>query len=117
MPNGVYDLRINQGATFRRILTLFADEEQTELIDLTGYSARLQARTFSGGAVIDLDSGPGGGLTIGDELGTIELLLTDEQTEALNFAEANYDLEIESAGGEVTRLLQGRAVLRAEVSA
>lgn len=117
---GQYDLRIQQGATFRRVFTWYtnyvsADHEDNETADLEDFTARLQARVRPGDApVIDLIDGSG--ITLDEEAGTITVLLTDEQTEALDFLEARYDLELESAGGEVTRLLEGRVVLSPEVT-
>lgn len=68
-------------------------------VDLTGSSARLQARTDTGVLVLDLSTTTGG-ITLNG--GTLTVLLTPEQTQALSFSSASYWLEITDALGTET---------------
>ena len=98
-----YDLYIEQGATFTLQL-VWKDDEGTP-IDITGYSARMQIRrNYGSEPVISLADGEG--LVLGNTAGTIEITITDEQTEAITITSGRYDLELEF-GGVVTRLIEG----------
>lgn len=117
----VYELVVPQGATLRRTFRL--RDNAGELIDLTGYSARLQVRERIGDpyTVLDVDSeapspAPDGTLTMGGTEGTIALEVPAEVTAALDYDGGVYDLELVSADGVVTRLLQGPAPLDREVT-
>jgi hypothetical protein len=57
-----------------------------------------------------------GGIVLGDATGPVEIKLTDEQTAAITWASAVYDLEIEFTNGEVRRLLQGAISVSPEVT-
>lgn len=113
MAAGLYNFTIEQGATFRRTITWHD-------VDLTGFTARLHARRQIPDTDTVLDLASGNELTITpdnpDPDSTIEIELTDEETAALDFDTAHYDLELESAGGEVTRLLYGVITLSREVT-
>lgn len=116
MTAGQYDLRIEQGATFDRLLTWTQDGVP---VPLAGLSARLQVRKTVGAAdppLLALTS-PDGGITLTDP-GEIRLSLTAEETAALAFASAVYDLEIVSptTPETVVRLLQGKVLVSPEVT-
>jgi hypothetical protein len=55
------------------------------------------------------------GIEIDDEAGTITVQMTDAQTSALT-SSGVYDLEIEDAGGNVSRVVQGTFTLSLEVT-
>lgn len=85
---------------------------------LVGYSARMQIRDRSGGAVLlSLTSGAGDGIALDDNLKLIEVTITAAQTEAMNWTSGVYDLELVSSGGVVTKLLKGTVTPEAEVTA
>jgi hypothetical protein len=111
---GTYDFTIYQGATFSRVLT-WKDANDT-LINVTGYTARLQIRTSPDAPTpfITLTT-ENGGITLGGALGTISLLITAPQTAAIVEAAGVYDLEMVS-GSVVTRLLQGNVDISREVT-
>lgn len=114
MVAGRYDFAIEAGATFRRTLVWKIDATP---VDVTGWEARLQVRRTPTSAVLLLDIDTEPEVTVGDTDGTIEILLTDEDTQELDWhGLAYYDLELESPGGEVTRLLEGRVALVGEVT-
>jgi hypothetical protein len=58
----------------------------------------------------------GSGLTLGGAAGTIAILITDAQTEALTDISMVYDLELISGSGIVTRLIEGSASLSTETT-
>jgi hypothetical protein len=118
MPAAKLNLTIEQGATWRYALDLKGGTKATDpALDLTGYTAQMQLRDDidSGAAIIALSTA-NARITIQPLLGRLELLLSAPDTAALTFERAVYDLEITSAGGEVTRVLQGSVTLSKEVT-
>ena len=111
---GNYDFTIYQGATFSRVLTW--KDASNALVNITGYTARLQIRTSPDAPTpfITLTT-ENGGITLGGALGTISVLITAAQTAAIIEAAGVYDLEMVS-GSIVTRLLQGNVDMNREVS-
>lgn len=111
---GICNLVIYQGTTFNPVLT-WKNEDNT-LVNLTSYTARMQGRsTVNSPVTLFSLTTENGGITLGGAAGTISLLMTAAQTTAL-IANGVYDLELISAGGIVTRLLQGTITLSAEVT-
>lgn len=112
MTAGHYDLYIEKGSTLRRTFTLLEDDDAD--IDLTGYTARLMVRnrTSDEEALIDWTDH----LTVQGPEGVVELLLTDDETEAIEFTRGVYDLEIESPAGETTRVLEGAVSVLEDVT-
>ncbi len=111
----LFDITINQGATFE--LTITYKDSAGTAINLTGYTARMQVReTYSSSStVVSLTNGSG--ITLGGAAGTIAILISAATTEALTAPFSGvYDLEIVSGGGVVTRLLQGAATVSPEVT-
>ena len=116
MPAGKHDIIIEQGATFRRVITWKAANGSP--INLTGYSAKMQVRERVRDTDVVLEcSTANGRITLGGVLGTITIVAQDEVTDLLaEMPKAVYDLELTSAGGEVTRLLRGSAEIIAGVT-
>ncbi len=112
---GSYDFTIEQGATFNLLMTWKIDNIA---VNLTNYTARLQARidVDETDTVLSLTTTAGGGITLGGAAGTITLDQTATQTALLPKGEYVYDLELQSSGGIVTRLLQGELNISAEVT-
>lgn len=110
-----FDIEINQGATFE--LTVTWKDSAGTAINLTGYSARMQVReTYSSSSTI-VSLTNGSGITLGGAAGTIAILISATTTAALTAPFSGvYDLELVSAGGVVTRLLQGAATVTPEVT-
>ncbi len=111
----LFDITINQGATFE--LTITYKDSAGTAINLTGYTARMQVReTYSSSStVVSLTNGSG--ITLGGAAGTIAILISATTTAALTAPFSGvYDLEIVTAGGVVTRLLQGAATVSPEVT-
>jgi hypothetical protein len=84
-------------------------------VNLTGYSARLQVRETPDSSVKLLDLTGSPQLVLGGAAGTVTLLLDAATTEALTLPGA-YDLELQSSGGDVTRLLEGFVSVKRDVT-
>jgi hypothetical protein len=112
------DILIEQGATFKWYITVL-DPESTASpqapLDLTTYSVRGMGRTAYTAAAASFTFA----CTIQDQVtntGEVLLYLTDETTAALAKGNYVYDVELESVGGEVARLYQGRATVSPEAT-
>lgn len=110
------NLSIDAGATFSIVVT-WKDPNGTP-IDLTGYSARMKLKdTYGGNTLVSLTDSDG--ITLGGSAGTVTVTISDSQTAAIggtDHTKGVYDLEVESAGGVTTRLLEGRWVCSPEVT-
>jgi hypothetical protein len=115
MPAANHDILIEQGATFRLELAWKIDGAA---VDLTGYGARMQVRgdAASESAMLSLTSSGGGGIVLGGAGGTISVTASAAQTAALVGRSGVYDLELESPGAEVTRLVQGHVEISPQVT-
>lgn len=118
MVAGAYDIVADQGATFNQTLTY--RDSAGALVDLTGYTARMQVRYGydDPNAVIDLTTA-NGGITLGGAAGTIALLITAAVMSAIGVPGESrifrYDLELVS-GSVVTRLLAGKFTVTREIT-
>lgn len=117
-PAGLHNFLCNQGATFRRTLTW--TDSAKKAIDLTSYTARMQVRSSveSSTTIIELTTA-NSRITLGtttETKGQVTLLLSATTTAGLTPGQYVYDLELVSAGGEVTRLVEGNFVVKAEVT-
>jgi len=108
------DLCIPQGATFSRVVKWKADGT---LVNLTGYTARMQIRQTAASATTTLAlTTENGRIALGGSAGTITLSISATDTAAIAAGRYVYDLELVSAGGIVTRLLQGVVTVSANVT-
>ena len=113
MPAGQYNFECEQGQTFRRVITLTQREDPEDLdspmvpVNLTGYQAAMQVRKdyLDSTVLVELTTS-NSRITLGGTAGTIALLLTASETQALTRSGV-YDLEIISSGGDQTRVIQG----------
>jgi hypothetical protein len=113
MAAGELNLTVEQGTTFSQTLTWKIDGTA---VNLTGYTARMQARDDVTSSATILSLTQSAGLTLGGVAGTIIIALTATQTAALVAGNYVYDLELASSGGVVTRLVQGTLAVSAEVT-
>lgn len=106
------NLFIDLGSSFQSTLTLRNDDGSP--MDLTGYVVRGQLRrSIIAEAKIDLtvaiDNDP--------TTGIITISLEDEVTAAMKpYGYYLFDIEIESSGGEVTRVLKGKVITDPEIT-
>ena len=115
-----YDFTIDQGTSVGKTISVFLDGS---IFDLTNYNARLFAREkVYEDPVLELYSDEllGSGLSIPTPAnGQVLLSLTSEETAALDFSQAGYNLEIYTVDGEgadviVYRVLEGFITLSKE---
>lgn len=113
MTPGKYNMICAQGATFSKRLTWTISDVP---VDLTGYTARMQARVNYGSSCspIFTITTENGGITLDDE-GNIDLLIDADETEAFVAKEYLYDLELDS-GSEVYRIVEGKFIVTPEVT-
>ena len=108
------NLKIEQGATFRKPLIWKADGIA---VDLTGWTARMQIRpTIESDVIIAELTTENDGIAIDGPAGKISLYIGAAQTAAMNFETAVYDLELVDSQGDVFRLLYGSVSLSPEVT-
>ena len=108
-----YNIKAYQGATYSLNMTWAIGGTA---VNLTGYSARMQVRESydSGTAVVSITSGTG--ITLGGTAGSIILELTPTTTAGVPSGQYVYDLELQTSGGYVTRLLEGNFTVDPEVT-
>lgn len=116
MTAGFYDWTFEQGSTVT--LTLIYKDSEGVVVNLTGYTARLQIRPFKRSDVLLLEATIANGrLVITPAEGKIVVTCPPLVSTALgNYPSAVYDLEIESSAGVVTRLLEGNVIHSQEVT-
>lgn len=123
------DLTVNQGETWSFTHTHLSGGSP---VNLTGYSARAMVKAaYADGFLAFFSTGPdanGGTIALGGPAGTITLAMTAAQSAAFGSGLAclplgddptlifRYDLEIVAPGGAVTKVLEGRFLLRREVT-
>ena len=125
MLAGIYNITIEQGTTFYRLIDVMEptilDPDVYEAFNLTGYTARMQIRRTveSTTPMLSLTSPTvnGNGITVMDGANNaISINITDTMTSSLT-SSGVYDLEIiKTSTGAVSRLLQGTVTLSLEVT-
>jgi hypothetical protein len=109
-----YDLTIQQGATYRRTFRWLADGDP---VSLTGFVARMQIRrSVRAPEVLVSATTENGRLTLNAPAGEVSLELPASVTAAITARTGVYDLELEDAGGVVTRLVEGAVEFVPEVT-
>lgn len=110
-----YNITIDQGADF--FLNVTYDNPDGTPVNITGYTAEMQVRTNPNSPTAVLTLTNGSGITITGSSGLVAIHATATQTRAIDEGPYVYDLEITApTGGVVTRLIQGQALVSAEVT-
>lgn len=113
MIPGKYNMVCPQGSTFNQVLTYSINGS---LVNLTGYTARMQVKERYSSTAKQLDlTTSNGGIVLGGALGTITINATATQTAAIIAKEYVYDLELVS-GPTVTRIIEGKFIVTPEVT-
>jgi hypothetical protein len=112
---GVYNINMDQGATFERSLTV--RNSDGTLVDLSGYQARMHIRLeMEDDNYLALLTTENGRIVLGGSEGTIYLTLPPEVTSTLR-RDCVYDVElIETESSKVYRLLKGLVRVSDEVT-
>ena len=115
MSAGIYNVTLEQGATFTRTITY--NTSAGSPVDLTGYTAEMDLRpSYSSSTTVLSLSTANGRIALGGVAGTITLTVTAADMAALEApADGVYDLELYS-GGTTTRLLQGTWTISPEAT-
>lgn len=109
------NLVIEQGADFSHIVGLIHDDGS--VLDLTGYSARMQIRsTVATITTLYELTVANGRIELNALAGQLRLNIPNTVTAAMTWRSGVYDLEIVSGAGVVTRVMQGNATLSLEVT-
>lgn len=113
MISGIYNITIEQGATFSRTLVIRNPDDT--LFNLTGYTARMHIRreASSTSTMIELTT-TNGRISLGGANGQVTLSLSATETATID-RHGVYDLELVS-GATVHRLIRGAVNLIPEVT-
>ncbi len=84
-------------------------------IDLTGYTAKMQARKNIGNTNVLMTATEVDGLILGGTAGTVDIQLSPAQTNISN-QDNVYDLEVTSPAAVVTTLIQGLFVVIQDIT-
>lgn len=115
MSAGRYNINAEQGATFQQQL-VYRDSSNA-LVNLTGFTARMQVRATIDDTAVTLSlTTENGRIALGGALGTVTLTVSATDMAAVVAGQYVYDLELVSSGGIVTRLMQGAFIVDAEVT-
>ena len=115
MAAGIYNITIEQGSTF--VLTIIYKDSAGAVVNITGYSARMQARVRKASETpfLDIDSA-GGEIVITGASGQLVITVSATVTAAITATYGVYDIEIEDGSGVVTRILEGEVAVSSEVT-
>lgn len=115
MSAGTYNFAAEQGATLERTITY--TDSANAIVNLTGYIGRMQIRSAveSSSIILELTTA-NSRIVMGGALGTISIYVDAATMSSIPAGNYVYDLEIVSSGGKVTRLIEGRFVVKAEVT-
>jgi hypothetical protein len=110
-----FDLKIEQGATFRRVFTW--RDSNGALVNLTGYTARMQIRRRKSSTDVEHSATTSnGGIALGGALGTVTVTIPANVTEDFAFNSGVYDLELVASDNVVTRFVEGAVEVSKEVT-
>ena len=110
-----YSFSINQGSDVS--LPIILKDCSGNVLDLTGYSVAMQIRKFKSSAdAIDTLETSDGRIALEAEAGKFTLSFPHQITETYPVGKLVYDIEIESGGGEITRVLEGTISVSGEVT-
>jgi hypothetical protein len=115
-----YDFTVNQGEDHTIKLVRY-NADETEIVDVTGWTARMQARASFAAAttILDLDVA-GGEIAVDGPAGTFTITIPASMTTALGPLAAPvtgvYDVELVDDDGKVERAMQGRIEIIPEVT-
>lgn len=113
MSAGIYKMLCEQGATFNLVLT-WRNPDGTP-IDLTNYSAEMRVAKSKGGTLVLNPSTANGQIVLGNELGTVMIDVDADTTSELIAGQYVYELDLDSNGGQVTRLVEGPFLIDGKV--
>lgn len=115
MAAAQYDIYVEQGATYQ--LNITWKQPNNTPVNITGFSARMQFRkSKTSSTVLFSGTNTNGIITLGGAAGTVSITIPATTTDDFSFGCGVYDLELESSGGVVTRLIEGSVEVSKEVT-
>lgn len=107
MSAGVYDIVVEQGAVFNRVLTW--RDATNALVNLTGYTARMSVRqSYDSTTNIFEMTTANGRITLGGAAGTITMYISASDTDDIPYKRFVYDLKlIPTVATNAVRVIQG----------
>jgi hypothetical protein len=121
LRGNVYNLITDQGSTVHQVFTI--KNSARRALDLSGYTARMQVRTWDTTArdpsvvVLAEYTTENGYMTVNGAAGTVTLLIPPSDMADYEPGNYVYDVEVESEGaGDTTRIIQGKFIVRSEVT-
>ena len=114
MTAAKYDITIEKGTTF--IQEFVYKDSNSQIIDLTGYTARMQVRQSEPSSTTIFNLTDVDGITIAPLEGKLSVRIEAADTASISAITAVYDLEIEATDGTVTRLVEGKVAIKQEVT-
>ena len=120
LRGNVHDLITDQGSTVHQVFGI--KNSARKVIALTGYTARMQVREWNlenrdpASTVVAEYTTENGYLTINESAGSVTLLIPPADMAAYEPKSYVYDIEVESPESETTRIIQGKFIVRAEVT-
>ena len=110
-----YDFVLNQGADLT--VPILLTDASSKAVDLSGYSVQMQLRTsVSAAQAVDTLTTQNGRIRLEATSGKLSLFFPNSITEKFPAQTLVYDIEITSAGGQITRIVEGRIKVSAEVT-
>jgi hypothetical protein len=106
-------LKIEQGATFRQVVTI------ANAWTVTAAALQVRAPKTSSGLLLDIDESAGITITNNGSSVDLELYVSAADTGALDWGSTltgDYDLQVTLDTGDVHRILEGQATLSLEVT-
>jgi hypothetical protein len=107
------NLTCKQGSTFTRRLTY---KINNVIVNLTGYTARMQVRPDHASQNLILNLSVGNGITIDGEHGTVSITVTASTTASIPASTYVYDIELIAPDTTVQRILEGKFIVTPEVT-
>jgi len=109
------NFEVDQNTTFSFIVE-YRDANDNP-INLTGATAKLQARNTKGGSQLAFTlTSPSGGITIDGSLGKITCKMTPTQTNKLFYPKSSYDLIVIDSNANRIKLIEGFLTLSRSVT-
>lgn len=106
----IYDFRIDQGASLGKVFTI--KNSDGTLFNLAGYSAVFEAKkAYSDDYPVISLTTENGGIILGGAAGTVTLVMSADETAALDFNQAIYNLDLISPDNTKWRILRGTLCL------
>ena len=114
MYPALYNLRVHQGSTFYRKITV-RNRTTNVPTDFTNFLAKMDIKTRIGAQPIVSLTTENGGITLSSQ-GVIELKIAPSESKLLKYPTLLYDLDVISSSGDIYTYLHGNVLVLLEVT-